>query len=100
MCKDRTRGNGFKQKRVRFISCKNEIVLCEGDEAQEQLAQRSCRCVPSLFKARLDGTLRNFVEWKVSLLIVRGLELDDLQVPSSPGYFMTLLDERRKSLNS
>lgn len=58
--------------------------------------------VPSLkgFKARLDGTLNNFVKWKVSLLTASRLELDDLQVPSSPEYFMTPLDERRKSLNS
>jgi len=35
---------------------------------------------PSLevFKARLDGALSNLVWWKVSLLMVWGLEPDDL----------------------
>ena len=35
---------------------------------------------PSLevFKARLDGALGNLVQWRVSLPMVGGLELDDL----------------------
>ena len=35
---------------------------------------------PSLevFKARLDGALSNLVQWKVSLPMAGGLELDDL----------------------
>ena len=45
---------------------------------------------PSLavFKARLDGALRNLVSWKVSLLVAGGLGLDVLQVPSNPNHSM------------
>jgi len=41
---------------------KEEILYCEGGEAQEQVAQRSCGC-PSLevSKVRLDGALSNLV---------------------------------------
>jgi len=40
-------------------------------------SQRNC---PSLevLKARLDGALSNLVQWKVSLAMTEGLELDDL----------------------
>jgi len=31
----------------------------------------------AMFKARLDGALSNLVWWKLSLLMARGLELDD-----------------------
>ena len=36
--------------------------------------------VPSLavFKAKLDGALSNLVQWKVSLPMAGGLELDNL----------------------
>jgi len=32
----------------------------------------------AVFKTRLDGALSNLVYWKVSLLMVEGLELGDL----------------------
>jgi len=44
---------------------------------------------PSLevFKARLDGALSNLVQWKVSLPMAGGLELDDPQGPFQPKAF-------------
>ena len=41
---------------------------------------REAVAAPSLavFKARLDGPLRNLGWWKMSLLMARGLEADDL----------------------
>ena len=41
---------------------------------------REAVAAPSLavFKARLDGALSNLVQWKVSLPVAGGLELDDL----------------------
>jgi len=41
---------------------------------------REAVAAPSLvvFKARLDGTLSNLVQWKVSLPMAGGLELGDL----------------------
>jgi len=37
-----------------------------------------------LFKARLDGALSNLVEWKMSLPMAGGSELDDLSSPFQP----------------
>jgi len=47
---------------------------------------RAAVAAPSLavFKARLDGPLSNLVWWKMSLLMVGGLEPDDLSGPSKP----------------
>jgi len=44
---------------------------------------RGAVTAPSLavFKARLDGALSNLGWWKMSLLMARGLEPDDLQGP-------------------
>jgi len=41
---------------------------------------REAGAAPSLkvFKARLDGTLSNLIQWTVSLPMAGGLELDDL----------------------
>ena len=41
---------------------------------------REAVAAPSLavFKARLDGALSNLAQWKVSLPMAGGLELDDL----------------------
>lgn len=33
---------------------------------------------PELFKARLDGALNNVIQWKASLPMAGGLQLDDL----------------------
>lgn len=38
-------------------------------------------------KARLDGTLRNLVNWKVCLIMAGALELDDLSFPFHPKLF-------------
>jgi len=47
---------------------------------------REAVAAPSLevLKARLDGTLSNVVQWKMSLLMAGELELDDLQGPFQP----------------
>ena len=41
----------------------------------------------AVFKARLDGVLRNLVNWKMSLFMAGGLEPDDLQGPFQPKPF-------------
>jgi len=47
---------------------------------------REAVAAPSLavFKARLDGALSNLGWWKMSLLMARGLEPDDLSGPFQP----------------
>ncbi|KAJ7405520.1 hypothetical protein BTVI_68824 [Pitangus sulphuratus] len=40
-----------------------------------------------VFKARLDGAVRNVVEWKLSLPMAVGFEQDDLQGPFQPKPF-------------
>lgn len=56
-----------------------EFLYYEGGETVEQIAEGSCGS-PSLdiFKARLDGALRNLLSKEVSLLIAGVLELCDL----------------------
>lgn len=44
----------------------------------EQVYQRLGYTIHEALKPMLDGSLRNFIKWKVSLLIVRELELDNL----------------------
>jgi len=54
---------------------KEEILSCEGGEALEQVAQRSCGCpVPAASKARLDGALSNLIWCEVSLPVAGALE--------------------------
>ena len=54
---DRTRGNGFKWRKFMLISdIGKKILYCEGGEALEQVAQRSCACP-------IPGSVQGGVGW-------------------------------------
>ena len=56
---DRTRGNGFKLKEVRFRLDTRWKLFTESAEVLEQAARRG-PCM-EVFKARLDGALSNLI---------------------------------------
>jgi len=80
VCSDRTRGNGSKLKEGRFrLDIRKNFFTMRVVRPWHRLP-REAVAAPSLAvsKARLDGALSSLVWWKVSLLIARVLELDDL----------------------
>ena len=80
MCSDRTRGNVFNLKEVRFrIDIRKKFFTMKVVRPWPRFP-REAVAAPSLavFKARLDGALSNLVWWKISLLMVGGLGPDDV----------------------
>jgi len=79
-CSDRTRGNGFRLIEGRFRLVIREKFFILRVVRHWHRLPREAVAAPSLavLKARLDGALSNLVQWKVSLLMAGGLELDDL----------------------
>ncbi|KAJ7395660.1 hypothetical protein BTVI_153022 [Pitangus sulphuratus] len=74
------RMNDFKLKKSRFrVAIRKKFITVRVSRHWKRFPGQIVD-VPSLevFKARLDGTLSNLVQWKVSLPMTRGLELDDL----------------------
>jgi len=66
-CRDRTRGNGFKMKEVRFRSDIRKQFFTVRVVRHWNRLPRKAVDVPSVavFKARLDGALSNLVWWMV-----------------------------------
>jgi len=80
VCRDRTRGNGFKLKEVRFrLDIRKKFSTVSVVKLWPRVP-REAVSAPSLavFKARLDGAWSSLVWWKGSLSTAEGLELDDL----------------------
>jgi len=86
VCSDRKRGNGCKLKESRFrLDIRKKFFTMRVVKHWPRLP-REAVAAPSLsvFKARLDGALSNLVWWKMSLLMVGRLQLEDLQSPFQP----------------
>jgi len=77
-CHDRARSNVFKLKEGR-LDIRNKFFTMRVVRPWPRLP-REAVAAPSLavFKARLDGALRNLAKWKVSLPMAGGVERDDL----------------------
>ena len=74
------RGNSFKWKEGRLrLDVRKKFFTARVVRHWHRLPKESV-AAPSLavFKTRLDGALSNLVQWKVSLPMAGGLELDDL----------------------
>jgi len=79
VCSDRTRANSSKLKEGRFrLDIRKKFFTMRVLKNWHRLP-REVVYAPSLemFKSGLDGALSNLVWWKMSLLIVGGLELHD-----------------------
>ena len=88
-CINRMRGNGFKPEggRSRLDIRKKFLTV----RVVRQWIRLSSEAVNApfleVFKARLDGALRNLVWREMSLPIAEGLELGDLKGPFQPKPF-------------
>ena len=74
-----TRGNGFTLKKGRFrLGIRKKFFIMRMVRHWHRLS-REAEAVPSLavFKARLDRALSNLVQWKLSLPMAGGVELND-----------------------
>ena len=79
-CSDKTRSNGLKLKEGRFrLDVRKKFFTMRVVRYWHRLPREvvDAPCL-EVFKARSDGALSNLVEWKVSLPMAGGLELDDL----------------------
>jgi len=79
-CNDRMSNNGFKLEEGRFrLDLRKKLFPMRVVRHWHRLP-RLALAAPSLqvLKARLDGSLSNLVQWKVSLPMAGGLELDGL----------------------
>ena len=78
VCSDRTRDNGFKLKKGRFrfrLDIRKKFFTMRVVRHWNRFVD-----APSLemFKVGLDEALSNLVQWKMTLPMAVGLELDDL----------------------
>ena len=80
MCSDRTRGNGSKPKEGRFrLDVRKKLFTMRVVRPWHRLPREAVAALSlAVLKARLDGALSSLVWWKMSLLMVGGLEPDDL----------------------
>jgi len=77
---DRRRSNGFKLKEGRFrLDIRKKFFTLRVVRHWHRLPREAVGALSlEVFKARLDGSLSNLVQWKVYLSMAGGLERDDL----------------------
>jgi len=87
-CNDRTRGNEFKLKEGRFRLDIRKKFFTKRVVRHLHSLPREAVSAPSLAvsKARLDGALRNMVQWKVSLPMAGEWKEMIFKVPSSANH--------------
>ena len=75
---DRTGGNGFSMNKGSFrLDIRSKFFTVRVVRCWHRLPREAVD-TPCLLKAGLDWALSNMVQWKVSLPMAGGLELDDL----------------------